>query len=436
MRMGAFGVAWLLAAGCGGEAHYVPPGVDAGGSEDAAAGSDAGPDAAAADGGLDAGVDSGCHDDVDQDGIDSPACGGRDCNDQDPTIGPRADDPGEWLFERADELGWATAPAVAVGADGVPHVLFEDRTLRAVVHAVRAAEEEWTRDVLEEAGRGPALVVGADGRLHAVFAGQGGELRHAVSVEGGAWEIGTAVAGALDHELVRPALAAGEDGALVAAWGELGADPDGAAVRVALADVEEGGPWADEDVAGERADGRVAVALAPDGTPWIAWDHADAVSVASRTDGTWAVEVLELAAAAGAPSLAVGPAGEVVVPYQERTTGSLHVARRGPETWSTELVDDRAGAGLQSAITLDPAGVAHLVYHVSASFDARWATDAYGDWLRVTLDRSAEADVAVTLDAAGGVHMAYGTSDSDLRWSHHVMGDGIDQDCDGTPDDG
>jgi hypothetical protein len=438
MRTRAGWALWLVATGCGGEAHFRPPGVDAGPGEDAAAPHDAAPDAS-----LDAGVDSGCHDDVDEDGVDSPECGGRDCDDHDPTIRPRAEDPGEWLFERADELGWAVVPAVAVGADGIPHVLFEDRSAHAVVHAVRVGEEEWSRQVVEDGGRSPGAAVDADGQVHVVFVAATADppaLRHAVLSDGGAWDVETAVAGAANHEPLRPALVAGAEGALVAAFVDVG--PDGGAVRLAIGDGGDGA-WAVEDVAtgggaAELADGPAALALGPDGTPWLAWERAEVIHVADRLGGAWTVEPLALPAAA-APCIGVGPAGEVIVGTFDREARSMVVARRGASAWTTETVDDRDGAGAASAIAFDAAGVVHLVYHAPGRFDTRWATDAYGDWLRVTMDRSSESDLALTIDPTdptGAVQMAYGTSDSDLRWSRHVMGDGIDQDCDGLIDGG
>lgn len=419
----------LVAAACGGEAHFRPPALDAGAGQDAAVLADAATDAAPS---LDAGVDSGCHDDVDRDGVDSPSCGGNDCNDEDPTIRPRADDPGEWLFERADELGWAVLPSVAVGADGIPHVLFEDRTAHAVVHAVRGAEEEWSREVVEQGAGSPSAAVGADGGLHVVFVAANADppaLRHGMLGVEGVWDVETAVEGALQHEPLRPALAATADGALVAAFVDVG--PEGGAVRLAIA--EEA--WEVEDVAAELADGPAALALGPDGTPWLAWERAEVIHVADRSLGTWTVEPLALPAAA-TPCIGVGPAGEVMVGYFDLVARSMAVARRGEGAWTAEAVDDRDGAGAASAIAFDAAGVAHLVYNAPGRFDTRWATDAYGDWLRVTVDRSSESHLAVTVDPAGAIHMAYGTSDSDLHWSRHVMGDGVDQDCDGLVDGG
>ena len=428
----------VTAASCGGQAHYRPPAGDAGPERDASAEAGPAPDAGA-DASADAGPppDAGCRDDMDGDGVVSRSCGGNDCNDADPTIRPRADDPGEWVFERADELGWAVAPAIAVAADGVPHVLFEDRAAHAVVHTLRTEPRQWTRDVVEAGGRAPAAVFGADGHLHAVLVGAGSDpapLRAGVFAAD-SWELETAVPAVAGHETLRPALAAGAGDLLVVAF----ADADGTIVRLA---VHADGGWTTEDVApdggpAEPTDGPVSLALGEASTPWLAWQSGDAIRVGWRVDDSWSVESIPLAGPGAAPAIALAPDGSPVVSTFDVGARAEAVARRALDgTWTVEIVDDRHGAGEVSAIAVDDAGAVNLLYFAPDRLDARWATDAYGGWLRLTIDRSAEAALAITLGADGAIHMAYGTSDSDLHWARHVGGDGIDQDCDGIPDDG
>jgi hypothetical protein len=202
-----------------------------------------------------------------------------------------------------------------------------------------------------------------------------------------------------------------------------------------LATRDAGGDWQSEAVAAELTDGAVALALDLDGAPVVAWALAGSVRLAERDGDDWIVELVP-APAGASPTLAIAPSGEPVLGALDPATRSFVIGRRAEGVWSFSTVDDRHGSGERSAVRVDASGVVHAVYHAPDRFDTRWATDAYGGWLVVTLDRSSETDVSMTIDPNGAIHTAYGTSDSDLHWTRHVMGDGIDQDCDGMIDGG
>jgi hypothetical protein len=97
---------------------------------------------------------------------------------------------GVWSLETIDEAP-ATDAALALAADGTPHVAFVDAQL-VLWHALREVNGAWTRKRIDPVGyvATPALVLDAHGRAHVAYLqeGYGGELRCATDA-GGTWRI-------------------------------------------------------------------------------------------------------------------------------------------------------------------------------------------------------------------------------------------------------
>ncbi|MBI2897174.1 MAG: hypothetical protein HYY06_26695 [Deltaproteobacteria bacterium] len=422
-RLASLGLAALLAS-CGGKAGYVPPtGEDA-----AAADADAGDDAASADASADAEPPT-CTVDEDGDRSTSADCGGRDCDDGDPSIRPGADDPGEWTFETVDAGGWALGPSLALDRAGEVHLVYENLSEGTLSHATKAGDE-WVVEAIEAGGRGAALAIDGEGVLHVLHESDDG-LRHArLGAEG--WASDDAARPAEGHRLAQPSLAIDGDGRLRLAFRDVAAGSS--ALHLGTWDGDWTiAPLARGGLADPPDDGAPSLAADAEGTVHVVFTSGGELRHVALVGDEPVADAIAPGADASAPRLAFDPSGNAVVAYRNETDRSLWIARSDGETWAVETVDARNDPG-QPALAVDRQGAIHLLYHAAGNFDLRYATNAFGDWVFQTVDRSGEAGTAIAIDGDGAIQMGFATTDSDLRFAGHVGGDGIDQDCSGKID--
>ena len=125
-----------------------------------------------------------------------------------------------------------------------------------------------------------------------------------------------------------------------------------------------------DDGSGHDVGAHIAVAVGPDGTPWVAYVDrtAERLLIARREGpGAWAAEIVHEAPTDGGrhdlgswPQLVVPPDGQPVLVYGHGTTGDIWLARRsGPGCYqrSTALSD---GTYAFPTVAVDSAGLVTL----------------------------------------------------------------------------
>lgn len=170
------------------------------------------------------------------------------------------------------------------------------------------------------------------------------------------------------------------------------------------------GTWAVERVADGYFD--VVLALAPDGTAHLVYDHFDRHPRYARRDPSGAITEVTIDVDADVRdhlAVAVEPSGDPFVAYLDRSTRALEVGTWNGSSFDVEAIDvpegdtDQLGEFVAAAIA--PDGTAHLVY-LGAVGDARQlrhAERAGGAWTVevVGVPQATGARAALALDAAG-----------------------------------
>lgn len=287
--------------------------------------------------------------------------------------------------------------AVARDASGEPVFLYLEESTRAL-HFARQEDGAWVSTVIAadigEGGYNIGLAVDAAGIPHAVYHyGATGTLNiaDAADASGSAWNIGiiddeglpgTHCALALDG-LDRPHVSYYEE-----AGGHLkyATREDGAWVTQTV--VEEGvtGAWSD-------------IALAADGTPWIAYlDASESTLKLATGGGPWQTETID-AAGGEYVSLAFDEAGK---PHSAYVAGAeLRHARREDGVWRTETTDEAANT---AEMDIAPYGDGVAI-----------AYQSLGEQLRLTVRTSTDRHTQ-TLDEVGvcGEHVAIAAGEAEL----------------------
>lgn len=332
---------------------------------------------------VDASTLQPCHDDLDADGYDSTRCGGRDCDDLDPSVHPEVGDPiVEWQSEVVDatddpggtteieldgagkvhiayttiafdyegvlELRYATNVSgvwtidvidhvgrvyyypigLALDSAGNPHITYSVEERNELRWAHRE-DDRWTIEVIASAmiqpGIGSSVEVTPDGTLHVVYGPEGEGLFYAR--RGDEWRVQNLTPGYLY-------------------WGSLGFTSDGslhvsymgsgAALRHGRL-ANDG--WHDEVVLSDARDATTDISQVVDESDRIdVAFFSEFLSIASLEEREWTVEVVD-AEARGAATLrciARLAAGTLWIGY---SYGSLlRVARRVEAGWSIETV--------------------------------------------------------------------------------------------------
>jgi hypothetical protein len=364
-------------------------------------------------------------DDADDDGVAGYACGGDDCDDSDPSTYPGAVDWHGWTITVIEED--ATGPALAVGADGVVHVVYS--TVDALRHATDAGG--WVGETIDgSAAAGASSVVGGDGAVHVAYVElgvEGSTLKYAVG-RGDGWALETV---ASPVEWVRwwvAAIALGSEGEVHVVYE--GPDDDG--YDSVMHGVRGEAGWEIEAVArtGERAS-RPSMAMTSDGAVHIgAYDfEANDLLHLERAGEEWPSEIIDNEAWSGRHSM-VSSAEGLVVAYE---AGGLSLASWRDSVWSREEI---LGGGSEPALALDAAGEAHIAFVREDSVfkgsivTVRYATRAGEAWTDEEVDRVDDDVVSIAVDHAGRPHAAY-TRHAVLHAVRDGTPDGIDQDCDG-----
>ncbi len=279
------------------------------------------------------------------------------------------------VVDALDDVGFL--PAVAVDAEGNPYVAsfgFPARLAAGEIAVPRPVGAPFVPSVMLAARLGGAWTRGAVAMAEDPPAGV--EIPFGPATVEAVADLSPETARGLD-------LAIGGDGGLHVAWSTeegvwYGSNPDGSAFTV-------------EEVPVEGSPGPVAVGVAADGTPWVATtatlEDGLRVVAAHRQGERWVTEeVAALPAPApgadGSTDLALAPDGTPVVAFVDGD-GTPEVATRGRGAWSTDAVDPGARAARVSLV-VDAKGTASVAYYAGTS-ELRVATRGGGAWRATTV---------------------------------------------------
>ena len=218
--------------------------------------------------------------------------GGAESDAATPIVRVALGNEGGWAPETAAEASPGEPAATAIGLSGAEPVVAygsEGRTLLA-----RKSGELWESEEADaNGGLGVGMSIDADGNPHLAYHNGSGEVRHAHSIDGGAWET-TPVGDGADLES-RASIAVDAEGVHHIAW-QTG---DG----VAYATNAEGS-FADQEVPDEASSGQTPrVGVGPEAIVGLAWyDPEDTeVQLAVRGGGEPLLAVPQPSATPGQP---------------------------------------------------------------------------------------------------------------------------------------
>ncbi len=126
------------------------------------------------------------------------------------------------------------------------------------------------------------------------------------------------------------------------------------------------------------------------------------------------------------PSAAIDDSDTLHLAYYDWFEAKLWYSTGSGDLWADEVVDENGDVGHYSAITLDGAGAAHIVYNEEisrVSQGLRYATNASGQWVIETVEAGVDigAFPAITLDPDGNPYVTYNTADG-IRLAHRYIG--------------
>lgn len=371
--------------------------------------------------------------DQDADGVLAIACGGEDCDDEDPAAYPGAPD-NSWALEviDADLVGAAAKTALVQTSDGTLHAVYSDGAEdgpAGLRHATRSPEGAWsTAEIVAPAADlgPPSLAVDPQGGVHLIVSRQsaGTIVAEHGTLAGSSWSFETLAEGQVDAAC----LAIGPDGTVhvllrgtqAEYWrGEAGvwtAEPLGPLVSTTLVLGDGDYP----DVIG-REDTTLRACVRGE-TEWTCGDVTPA-----GDPGPY-----------GASNRAVYDAEGVLhlVSVDDVDTERLVHRRRIGGEWSTTMLSflPRPQHGLD--VRWD-GEVLHVVAWSEALVEggaayARWSGDTWSLDEPIIAGDKLGWEPAMVVDPGGIPHVVYAdTLFDDFYYASRTAGDGIDQDCDG-----
>jgi len=178
-----------------------------------------------------------------------------------------------------------------------------------------------------------------------------------------------------------------------------------------------------DDTAGAVGDS--SIAMGPTGAFHVSYRHSSSGALihATNASGSWVISKID--AIGFGSSLAVDSASRIHVTYRTSAASSsfLAYAVNVSGTWTRELVAGAAGSAIQTALAIDAADAAHIVYAVGSGMCAvRYATNATGTWVDTVLTpNSQQCRAAITLDPSGHAHVVY-MEQFDLMYATNASG--------------
>ena len=382
--------------------------------------------------------------DADSDGHMDVRCGGDDCDDANAAIHPLAGDNlrvGDWKLELVDEGGYGAA--VVVDVSGVVRASYMAPGTPGRVRYATGAPDNWELEDVDaegDVGTYTAIAVGAGGSVHIVY-----DIVAPVVGVGHAERLGDEW---IVDRIERAALAIREP--------KVAIDSNGTAhiTFYETRSAEGGGPHDQQYLTyrdGSWVDHPAAEGIVGGGSGTIAIDGSDAVHVvftsgdglhhAVRTGADWSEQTLDAEGIPGGRSawLAFDDAQLGHVAY-ERVAGEesevVH-GTLGSDTWTTEVV--ARGGVRKPTLALGPGGAPQITYVIEDGWTLERAISESGKWLVDAIGPSVGADppsISMAVDAGAAAHLVIDPGWSDAPRLPYLTNrivdiDGIDENCDG-----
>ena len=223
----------------------------------------------------------------------------------------------------------------------------------------------WFTEDVEPVNSRPSIEVGSDGRVHLCYGSSSGSLKHATRDTAGQWTsevIGTSSGGVMRLD------AANEPHVV---W--LGVAP-----YCLWYSYRVNGLWQATAIDSGGNYTLPSLTLAPSGEARIAfgvhsWPRAG-LWYAEQNGTSWEKSLVSGGInAATSPSIAVDPAGDPIIPYNDQTDLDLLCASRKHGIWTIDTVDAQGNTGYWPSIVVNAAGRPLVAYNADASLGTRMA---------------------------------------------------------------
>ena len=165
-----------------------------------------------------------------------------------------------------------------------------------------------------------------------------------------------------------------------------------------------------------------AVAVAPDGTVYVAYG-GDNLYLASRpSGGSWTIETVDTEGITGQyPSIALDSLNRPHISYHEGYWYDLKYARWTGTSWLVETVDDTGSTGQYTAIAVDSNDRPHISYHDFGNKNLMYAHWNGSSWNTETVDTAPNVGQysSIAVDTSNKPHISYyDWGNSWLRYAH------------------
>ena len=333
------------------------------------------------------------------------------------------------------------AAALALDADGIPRAVYLDEVRRKLRHAVRTAEGWAAEDVGDAHPRAEqtGLAVLADGSLFAAYQGTNEALRIAWKSGSAAWQ-SQEVGGAQTARFADAVAVA--DGTVHVFFSDEDAIVPGHGTVTLPTSPGDSPSWSSETFtwspdysgwwpsAAVDADGNLHLAHASRDLGHSADTISFRLFCDTNADGSWAEETVDEGPRVEYASLALAPDGTPHVAFFDGVSGALRVASRTGGAWSVQTVDDAGYVGLYADLAADAEGNLHAVYmgwgtDLTRSF-VRYANNTSGAWHAETVAEGADVGAFARLAVAGDgtVHIVFQDRDiGTLRYARSTSHD-------------
>jgi hypothetical protein len=192
-------------------------------------------------------------------------------------------------------------------------------------------------------------------------------------------------------------------------------------------------------------------------------DYNGSLKYATNASGSWVATTVDSSGDAGYyTSIAVDSNDNVHIGYFDRSNWDLKYANNVTGSWVTSTVDSTGDVGAETSIAVDSNNKVHISY---VAFDLddngslKYATNESGSWVATTVDSSGDAGyyTSIAVDSGNNIYISYyDSTNADLNyamkaqksidcddsnasinpWANDNSCDGVDDNCNGTPDDG
>lgn len=131
--------------------------------------------------------------------------------------------------------------------------------------------------------------------------------------------------------------------------------------------------------------------------------------------GSWTTKSIDAGEVGAYNSMALDTAGKVHISYFDTENGDLKYATNAFGKWVKTTVDDGGltSAGYYTSIVIDGSGRLHIGYIIYSNSDGsvlKYATNASGEWVNETVETVANTllmDTSIAIDSKGRAHIGY-----------------------------